>query len=183
MKILETPLKDAFLIEAEPFEDNRGLFARIFCKKELMNINNNKEIVQINQSITKKKGSIRGMHYQISPFAEAKIVKCIKGRVYDVIIDLRKDSPTFLQHFPTELSKKNMKMIYVPEGFAHGFQTLEDNCELIYFHTNYYSAEHEKRINCKDNILGIKWPIEITDISEKDKKAETLEKNYEGIEL
>ena len=125
MIFIPTPLKGSYEIVLEPKGDNRGWFARFYCKKEFEQINHTKEWVQMNHSFTSTKGSIRGMHFQNPPYAEVKLVRCIAGAVYDVIIDLRKDSPTFLQHYGTQLSAENKKMLYIPEGFAHGFQTLD----------------------------------------------------------
>ena len=135
------PLQGSYVIELQPFQDERGWFARFFCKNEFQKIGHKKEWVQINHSFTYKKGTIRGMHFQLTPFREIKMVRCIAGAVYDVIIDLRKGSSTFLQWFGAELSAANKKMMYIPEGFAHGFQCLSDNCELIYHHTEFYKPE------------------------------------------
>jgi dTDP-4-dehydrorhamnose 3,5-epimerase len=183
MKFIETPLKGAYIIEAEPFTDHRGVFARTFCKKEFLGINHTKEIVQVNYSATKRKGSIRGMHYQLPPMAEIKIVRCVNGSVFDVIVDLRKGSPTFLKWFGAALSKENMKMMYVPEGFAHGFQALEDDSDLIYMTTQYFSKEQDSGLNPKDTTINIKWPVEITEISEKDDNKPLITKNFKGIDL
>jgi len=131
----EITLKDAYVIEPEPFQDGRGMFVRIFCKNELSAINHSKEIVQANHSINMKRGAVRGMHFQKPPKAEIKFVKCIKGSVYDVIIDLRRNSPTFLKWHGEDLTEKNMLMLYIPGGFAHGFQTIDPESELLYFHT------------------------------------------------
>jgi len=183
MKIKQTPLQDAFSIEPEPFEDDRGLFARVFCQQELQHILHNKNIVQINHSITKQKGAIRGMHFQYPPKAEIKMVKCLRGSVFDVIIDLRKGSPTFLKWHGETLSYENMRMLYIPEGFAHGFQTLEENSELLYLHTEFYSPEHEGGVRYDDPKVGIKWPSKVTDISEKDKKHALLKNEFQGIKI
>ena len=183
MKIKQTPLQDAFSIEPEPFEDDRGLFARVFCKQELQNILHGKNIVQANHSMTRQKGAIRGMHFQKPPKAEIKMVKCLFGSVFDVIIDLMKGSPTFLKWHGEILSSKNMKMMYVPEGFAHGFQTLEKNCELLYLHTEFYSREYDGGVRYDDPKVGIKWPLDVTDISEKDKKHVLLENEFQGIKI
>lgn len=183
MKFHETPLKGAYIIEAEPFVDHRGIFSRTFCKKEFQEINHAKEIVQINYSMTKMKGGLRGLHYQLPPKAEIKVVRCISGSVFDVIVDLRKDSPTFLKWFGEILSKDNMKMMYVPEGFAHGFLSLEENSALIYFTTEFYSPEQERGINYKDPAINIKWPSDILEVSEKDKNYPFLEKDFKGISL
>lgn len=183
MTFMESPLKGAYIIEPEPFIDNRGMFARVFCKDELRKINHHKEIVQINHSITRKKGAVRGMHYQSPPNAEIKMVKAIKGSVYDVIIDIREGSLTFLKWFGEILSQENMKMMYVPEGFAHGFQTLEDDCELLYFHTEFYNKPTEGAVRYNDPLINIKWPLELTEISEKDNTHPLLDKDFRGIKI
>ena len=183
MKIAATPLKGVFIIEPEPFEDTRGMFSRIFCKKEFQSISFVKNIMQVNHSITVEKGAIRGVHFQRPPMAEIKMVKCLRGSVFDVIIDLRKDLPTFLKWHGETLSAENMKMMYVPEGFAHGFQTMESNSELLYFHTEFYSPEHEEAVRYDDPLINIQWPMEITDISEKDRNHPLLSQDFEGIVL
>ena len=181
MKFIETDIKDLFIIEPEPFEDDRGKFYRIFCLNELKEIGHTKKIVQANQSLSKQKGTIRGMHFQYPPKAEIKIVKCINGSVFDVTIDLRKKSPTFLQWYGVILSAENMKIMYIPEGFAHGFQTLENNSELLYFHTEFYSPEYEAGIRYNDPAINIKWPLEITNISKRDREHELINENFKGI--
>ena len=178
MKIKQTPLQDAFIIEPEFFKDDRGLFARLFCQQELQSSLNNKNIVQINHSLTRQKGALRGMHFQYPPKAEIKIVKCLRGSVFDVIIDLRKGSSTFLDWHGEELSAENMKMMHVPEGFAHGFQALEENCELLYLHTEFYSPEYEGGVRYNDPKIGIKWPLEATDISERDRNHPLLSEDF-----
>jgi len=181
MKIKQTPLQDAFIIEPEPFKDDRGLFARVFCQHELRNILKGKNIVQINHSITKQKGAIRGMHFQYPPKAEIKMVKCLRGSVFDVIIDLRKGSSTFLKWHGETLSSENMKMLYIPEGLAHGFQTLEENSELLYLHTEFYSPEHEGGVRYNDLAINISWTLDVTDISEKDRNYPLLSQDFEGV--
>jgi len=183
MKIKQTPLQNAFVIEPEPFTDDRGLFARVFCKQELQSILHDKNIVQVNHSMTRQKGAIRGMHFQYPPKAEIKMVKCICGSVFDVIIDLRKGSPSFLKWHGETLSAKNMKMMYVPEGFAHGFQTLQPNSELLYLHTEFYNPEHEGSVFYDDPKIGIKWPLKVTEISDKDKRYPFLTQDFGGIQL
>lgn len=175
------PLKDAFTIDTEPFQDERGLFARTFCKNEFQQIEHKGEFVQFNHSHTNLSGTIRGMHYQLPPFSEIKLIRCIKGEVFDVIIDIRKGSPTFLQYFSVTLSEENMKMIYIPEGFAHGFQTLRDHSELIYHHTNFYTPGMEGGIRYDDPAININWPEELTTISEKDKNMPYLSNDFQGI--
>ncbi|MEO5592086.1 MAG: dTDP-4-dehydrorhamnose 3,5-epimerase, partial [Chitinophagaceae bacterium] len=181
MVFTETILKGSFTIELTPFTDNRGWFARTYCKDEFKRIGHTGEWVQMNHSFTSKAGALRGMHYQLPPFTEIKMVRCIAGAVYDVIIDLRKDSATFLQWFGTELSAKNKRMIYIPEGFAHGFQTLTDDCELIYHHTELYMPGAEAGVQYNDPRIGINWPLTPTEISERDKQHPLLNNNFTGI--
>jgi dTDP-4-dehydrorhamnose 3,5-epimerase len=177
----ETPLPGAYLIEPEPRIDDRGFFARTFCKNEFGRLNLHKEFVQFNHSKTIKKGTIRGMHYQLPPFSEIKLIRCICGRVFDVIIDIRKESPFFLQHFAVELSEANMLSLYIPEGFAHGFQTLEDNSQLIYHHTAYYAPGHEAGIRYNDPVIGINWPLPVSEITDKDRNHKLLEISFKGL--
>lgn len=169
MKFTETKLKGLYVIEPEILSDERGRFARTYCKKEFAKINFEKEFVQMNFSVNYKKGTLRGMHYQLPPYEETKLIRCISGKVFDVAIDLRKNSGTYLQWFGTELSKDNSKMILIPEGFAHGFLTLEDNSELIYHHTEYYNPSAERGIRYDDKSVNIKFPGEVLIVSEKDK--------------
>ena len=183
MKFKETEIKGLIVIEVVPFQDHRGKFYRVYCKNELKNIGYNKELVQINQSLTKKKGTIRGMHFQYPPKAETKIIKCLKGSIFDVVVDLRYKSTTFLYWHSETLTADNMKMLYIPEGFAHGFQTLEDNSELLYFHTESYSPDYESGIKYNDPKIGIKWPLEIADISVRDRGFKLLDNNFKGLNL
>lgn len=183
MKFIQLPLRGAYVIEPEAFQDKRGTFVRLFCKDELKRIKNTREIVQINHSITVQKGAVRGMHYQRRPKAEIKIVKCLCGAIFDVIIDLRKGSPTFLKWYGEILSAENMRMLYIPEGFAHGFQTLESNSELLYFHTEFYSPRHEGGIRYDDPRVGIQWPLEVVEISERDMNHPLINDNFSGISI
>lgn len=181
MKFIPTSLKGAFIIELEPFSDSRGSFIRSFCKDELKAVGFHSHIVQVNQSITKKEGAFRGFHYQRKPYTEIKIIRCLKGLVYDMIIDIRENSPTFLQCFSVELSAENFKMIYIPEGFAHGFQSLSNDSELLYLHSEYYKPETELGLNIEDPRLGLKLPLPITEISDRDKNHPYITKNFKGI--
>jgi len=183
MRIDKLSLEGAFVIESEPFIDDRGIFARVFCQQELQHILHGKNIVQINHSLTRRKGALRGMHFQHPPKAEIKIVKCMRGSVFDAIVDLRHNSPTFLKWYGETLSAENMKMMYVQEGFAHGFQTLEENCELLYLHTEFYSPEHEGGVRYNDPLINISWPLEITDISDKDNNYSLVVEDFKGILL
>lgn len=168
------PLQDAYIIESNPYEDHRGKFCRLFCQEELKQIGHHKQIVQINHSLTKQKGTVRGMHYQKPPKAEIKMVKCLKGEVFDVIVDLRKDSSTFLKWHGEILSSENLKTMYIPEGFAHGFQVLESDSELLYFHTEFYDPMYEAGIRYNDPKLNITWLLEPINISEKDQNYPLL---------
>lgn len=155
----ETKLKGAFIIELKRLEDERGFFARTFCQEEFRAHGLNPRVVQCNISFNKQKGTLRGMHYQIAPYEEAKLVRCTRGAIYDVIIDLRPESPTFKQWVAAELTAENRRMLYVPEGFAHGFQTLEDNTEVFYMMSEFYHPECAKGVRWDDPAFGIKWPI------------------------
>jgi dTDP-4-dehydrorhamnose 3,5-epimerase len=181
MKFHATPLNGSFIIDLEPFSDNRGWFSRYYCKNEFAQIGHFKEWVQMNHSFTSTKGSVRGMHYQLPPHSEIKLVRCVHGAVFDVIIDIRKDSDTFLQWFGEELSAANKKMMYIPEGFAHGFQCLTDDCELLYHHTEFYKPGKEAGIVYNDVTLGIKWPLQVTVISEKDNQHDVITNDFKGI--
>ena len=182
MKFEETILKGSYVIELDLFEDNRGWFTRTFSKDIFQKqIGFTKEWVQMNHSFTKAKGAIRGMHFQLHPFSEIKLVRCIAGEVFDVIVDLRKGSATFLQWYGTKLSAENKKMIFIPEGFAHGFQTLSANAELIYHHSEFYNPEAESGIKCDDPAINIQWPLEITEISEKDKNHPLIDSTFKAL--
>lgn len=177
----ETHLQGCYTITLTPFKDDRGWFARTFCKKEFEAIGHTKEWVQLNHSFTAQRGALRGMHYQLPPFSEIKMVRCIAGAVYDVVIDLRKDSATFGQWFGTELSAENKQMLYIPEGFAHGFQVLENDSELIYHHTQFYMPGVEGGIRFDDPAVHINWPLAVTDISERDKNHPLLDNDFKGL--
>ncbi len=182
-KIITEVLNGIKLIETKPVNDDRGFFQRLVCFDEFKEIGLNKNIVNINNSFTKNAGAIRGLHYQIQPFSETKIVKCIKGSIYDVAVDIRKNSPTFLKYFATELTEKNNRMLFIPEGFAHGFQSLTNDTEIIYFVTNYYSKKHDSGLNPFDTRINITWALECTDISEKDRNAKFIDNNFIGIDI
>ena len=169
MKFIETRLKGAFIIEPERLEDERGFFARTFCQKEFEAHGLNPRMVQCNISYNKHKGTLRGMHYQVAPMAEAKLVSCTRGAIYDVIMDLQPESPTYCQWLAEELNAENRKMIYIPEGFAHGFQTIEDETEVFYQMSEFYSPEHARGVRWDDQVFRIKWPLDTKIISEKDR--------------
>lgn len=181
MKFSKTHFDGLVVIDAEPFVDDRGHFFRTYCKNEFEGMGHTKEFVQINHSVNKYKGTFRGFHYQNPPFKEIKVVRCISGSVLDVVIDIRKNSKTFLESFQLEISEENRKMIYIPEGFAHGFITLEDNSQLIYFHSEFYNPKFEKGLRFDDPRLDIELPFDPNSISEKDKKYPLLKNTFEGI--
>jgi dTDP-4-dehydrorhamnose 3,5-epimerase len=183
MKFVETPIAGAYYIELESFLDERGLFARTFCQREFAQIGFHKQIIQINHSVTGQKGTIRGMHYQLPPASETKIIRCIQGKVFDVMVDIRAGSPTFKQWYGVELSKDNMRMVYIPEGFAHGFQTLTDNTELIYHHSAFYTQDLERGLRFNDVALSIKWPLPVGSISPKDQSYPLIDNNFKGIKI
>lgn len=177
-------INGAFLLDPELIEDVRGHFYRGFCRRELENCGGRiDEIVQVNRSFNKSKGTFRGLHYQLPPFAEEKIITCLKGCVADVIVDVRRDSPTFLVYEIVELSSVNKKSLLIPKGCAHGFITLNDNSELLYMHTNYYAPQYESACSIFDPLLSIKLPIDILEISDRDKSHELLSRDFKGIEI
>jgi len=178
MKFIETSLAGARVIELEKRGDERGFFARFFCVNEFDEAGLNRDVVQINNSLSRNKGTLRGMHYQLPPKAEDKIVRCIRGSLLDVIIDLRPNSATFMQHYSVELSAENRKALFVPKGFAHGFITLEDDTEAFYLVTERYAPEFERGLRYNDPRFSIKWPIEPVEISENDMKWRDFDPDY-----
>jgi dTDP-4-dehydrorhamnose 3,5-epimerase len=171
MKFHPTPLAGAYTIELEKRGDDRGFFARTFCVNEFGALGLDAKIVQINNSLSRIKGTLRGLHYQLPPQAETKIVRCIRGALYDVILDVRQESSTFGQWFGAELTAENRTMMYVPKGFAHGFITLEPDTEAFYLATEFYGPDRERCVRYNDPKFGIKWPAEPVVISDKDKAA------------
>lgn len=168
MVFSETALKGAFIIDIKKLEDERGFFARGWCEKEFQEHGLVFHIAQANISHNKKKGTLRGMHYQAAPYEETKLIRCTKGALYDVIIDLRPDSATYKQWIGVELTADNYRLLYVPENFAHGFMTLEDNTEAVYQVSEFYTPAAEQGIRWDDPAFGIKWPINVEVISDKD---------------
>jgi dTDP-4-dehydrorhamnose 3,5-epimerase len=169
MIFFETSLKGSFIIEIERLEDQRGFFARSWCEREFTKNNIGTKWVQANISFNKKKGTLRGLHYQASPHEEDKLIRCSRGKIYDVIVDLRQDSDTFKKWVAVQLSAENRRMIYVPKGFAHGFITLEDDTEVFYLMSEFYFPGDGRGIRWDDRAFGIKWPEKITVISDQDK--------------
>jgi dTDP-4-dehydrorhamnose 3,5-epimerase len=178
-----TPLAGLIVIERHPIADERGLFERLFCIDELAAMNIQMPILQANRSVTAGKGTVRGMHFQYPPHAESKLITCLAGRVFDVAVDLRRGSSTFLRWHAEELSNDNHKSILIPAGFAHGLQTLEAGCELLYFHSVAYAAAAEGGIQPTDPRLGIAWPLPIADMSVRDRSHPALTGGFDGIVL
>lgn len=168
MIFAETKLKGAFIIQPEKLEDERGFFARTWCKRELEAHGLNPNLVQCNISFNKKRGTLRGMHHQVPPHEEAKLVRCTMGAIYDVIIDLRPNSLTFKQWISVELTAENRKMIYIPEGVSHGFMTLDDNTEVFYHMSEFYAPECARGVRWNDPAFDIVWSGDVTVISERD---------------
>lgn len=168
MIFTETKLQGAFILDLEERPDDRGFFARTFCMKEFEAHGLKPTVAQCNLSFNHKAGTLRGMHYQTPPAAETKLVRCTRGAIYDVIIDMRPDSPTYLQHIGVELSEDNRRALYVPELFAHGYQALTDGAEVVYQVGEFYTPGYERGIRYDDPTFGIEWPMPITVISDKD---------------
>jgi len=169
MIFTETKLKGAFIVDLKPFKDERGFFARAWCQREFEEHGLSGDIKQVNLSYNIKKGTLRGMHYQIQPYGEAKMVRAVRGALYDVIIDLRPDSPTYLQWIGVELSADNHRLLYVPENFGHGFQTLTDDADALYQVSEFYTPGAERGIRYDDPTFKIEWPLPISVISDKDR--------------
>lgn len=178
---IDTSLNGLKVLQRKVIEDERGFLSRVFCAEAFAEYGFKKAINQINHTLTQQKGSVRGLHYQLPPYAEIKLVSCIKGEVFDIAVDLRKDSPTFLHWYGEVLSESNRRSLLIPEGFAHGFQTLTDDCEMLYLHSAPYVKEAEAAINITDPRLAINLPLKITDRSEKDASHPMINNNFEGI--
>ena len=183
MKCTPLSLPGLCLLESEPFSDHRGRFARLFCEKELKEAGIDMNIVQINHSVTRGVGAVRGMHFQFPPHAEIKIVRCLQGRCFDVAVDLRPDSPTFLEWHGEVLSGDDDKALIIPKGFAHGFQVLEQDTELLYLHSAYYTPDSEGAVRYNDPAIGIEWPLAPTDISDRDMQHPLIDDQFQGVRI
>ena len=181
--IEDTSIEGLQIIQRQPIGDDRGYLERLFCTDELRAIIGSRNIVQINHTMTSKAGTVRGMHYQQPPHAEMKLVSCLRGEVFDVAVDLREDSPTFLHWYGEVLSEDNHRTFCIPEGFAHGFQTLTENCELIYFHTAAYAPDAEAGLSALDPCLAIDWPLSITELSPRDQQHAMLNSDFSGLSV
>lgn len=183
MKLTESPIAGVWIAESPVHRDHRGAFSRLFCAEQQSALIGDRRIVQINHSLTHAVGAVRGLHYQRSPHAEMKIVRCLRGRVFDVAVDLRKGSPTFLDWTAAELSPANRQALIIPEGCAHGFQVLEQDSELLYLHTAFYTPAAEAAVRYDDPAIGIDWPLPPTDLSARDIGHPNLAAGFEGVIL
>lgn len=183
MIIYPTPIADLMVAESKAFKDDRGAFARLFCEQELSSVIGGRKIVQINHSCTATVGALRGLHFQHAPHAEMKLIRCLRGKVWDVAVDLRPQSPSYKRWYAQELSPQNAYMMVIPEGFAHGFQVLEAGSELLYLHTAFYKLESEGGLRYDEPELRINWPLPVTDISARDSSHAYIDASFRGIVL
>ncbi len=178
----ETPLAGAYTIDLEKRGDDRGFFARLFCAQEFEDHGLVSKFVQVNNSLSSKAGVLRGLHYQLPPSSEVKVVRCVSGSLYDFIVDLRPDSPTFMKSFGAELTAENRKMMYVPRGFAHGFLTLKDQTEAVYLVSDFYDPKSERGIRFDDPTIGLELPAPVLEISDKDRSWPSLGGGFHNLE-
>jgi dTDP-4-dehydrorhamnose 3,5-epimerase len=176
-----TSIPGLVVVETAPLSDHRGAFVRLYCERELASLIGERRILQINHSRTTSIGAVRGLHYQCPPHAEMKLVRCLKGRVWDVAVDFRHNSPTFLRWHAEELTPTNARMLVIPEGFAHGFQALEPESELLYLHTAFYTRDSEGGLRHDDPRLAIHWPLGVTDLSPRDAAHPFINSDFSGI--
>ncbi len=179
--VLDTPLDGLRLIERMPAKDDRGYFERLFCEMDLRDVFDTRTISQINCSVTKEVGAVRGLHFQLSPNAEMKLVSCTRGEIFDVAVDIRRSSRTFLQWFGVSLSEDNARSLLIPEGFAHGFQVMRPDSQILYVNTAPYSSVHERVINAVDPRIAISWPLSIGRRSDRDVSAPMLDDSFLGV--
>lgn len=179
--IIDTPLSGLRLVRRKPINDGRGYLERLFCAEQLQKLIPGKAVVQINHTLTARQGAVRGLHFQRPPHAETKFVSCLRGKVFDVAVDLRRGSPTFLHWHAEVLSADNHSTFVIPEGFAHGFQALSDDCEMLYFHTAAYCLAAEAGLNARDPALNIDWPETITELSARDAAHPFASDDFEGM--
>jgi len=179
--IQDMPIEGLRLLQRKPIGDNRGYLERMYCSEDLISLIPGKSIVQINHTLTVHRGTVRGMHFQQPPHAETKFISCLRGEVFDVAVDLRQDSPTFLRWHAEILTAENKKTLVIPEGFAHGFQTLTMDCEMLYLHTVAYRADAEGGLNARDPRLGIQWPLPIAGLSARDSAHPIVSEDFKGV--
>ena len=183
MKLADTPIAGLHLVDTEPVGDARGRFERLFCERDWSPLRDNLRFVQVNLSTTASQGAIRGLHYQRPPVAEAKLIRCVRGGVFDVAVDLRADSPTYLRWHAVELDEHTPREVFIPEGFAHGFQALTDDAQLLYFHTAPWTPDAEGGLRHDDPALAIKWPMSASNVSQRDSNHPLLAPGFEGMRL
>lgn len=179
----KTPLAELMVVERRALEDHRGFLSRFYCMDEFAEAGSSIAVAQINHTLTRAKGTVRGLHFQKTPHAEVKLVSCVKGKIWDIAVDLRSNSPTYLHWHGQILSAENRKSLLIPEGFAHGFQTLTKDCELIYLHSEKFHPESEGALNASDPKLNIGWPLPITELSERDTNHPHIDESFRGITL
>jgi len=182
-EIISTALPGLHVLQRRPLRDGRGYLERMFCTTDLASVLGTRRIEQINHTLTAERGVVRGLHFQFPPHAEMKFVSCLRGEVFDVAVDLREDSPTFLQWHAETLSADNGRTLSIPEGFAHGFQTLSEQCELIYFHTAAYVPAADGGVSPLEPRVGVRWPLPVTSMSERDSRHPPLTADYRGIRI
>ena len=179
--IRETALPGVYLLQRQPQEDERGWFERMYGSEELADVLGERAIAQVNRTLTRATATVRGMHYQVQPSAEAKVVSCLRGAIFDVAVDLRRGSPTFLRWHAEELTAENSRSLFIPEGFAHGFQAVADGCEVLYFHTAAYDRANECGVHALDPRVAISWPLPVEHLSERDASHPPLTAAFDGI--
>jgi len=180
-EVTETPLSGLYVLQRTIRADDRGWLERMYCETDLASVLDSRPIVQVNRTLTRARTTVRGMHYQLPPSAEAKMVSCLRGAAFDVAVDLRRDSPTFLQWHAEALDAENRRSLFIPEGFAHGFQALSDECELLYFHTAAYDADAERGLHPTEPRVAIEWPLPLEHLSERDASHPPLAAEFDGI--
>jgi dTDP-4-dehydrorhamnose 3,5-epimerase len=179
----DMPLSGLKLVQRKPIADARGFFARFYCAEEFRAAGLDKPVAQINHTLTRRKGAVRGLHFQHPPHAETKLVSCLAGAVFDVAVDLRAGSPTYLRWHGEMLSADNQRSLLIPEGFAHGFQTFTEDCELLYLHTAPFHSGAEGAVNIADPALAIQWPLPVSELSERDRTHPFIDAHFSGIRL
>ncbi len=180
-KFTDTPLEGLTVVERQQYRDNRGFFSRFFCAEEFAEIGFRMPIAQINHTLTVREGAVRGLHFQHPPYAEDKFVSCLRGEIFDVAVDLRRGSSTFLRWHGEVLSAENARSLLIPQGFAHGFQALTDDCELLYLHSRAYAAQSEGALNVDDPSMAIEWPLPFTEMSARDANHTFITHDFAGI--
>jgi dTDP-4-dehydrorhamnose 3,5-epimerase len=181
--VAETKLPGLYLLQRKPQADERGWFERMYCTTDLADVVGSRSIVQVNRTLTRAKGTVRGLHYQLQPSAEAKLISCLRGAIFDVAVDVRRSSPTFLRWHAELLSAENRRSLFVPEGFAHGFQATDDDCEVLYLATAAYEPAAERGVHPQDLRVAIAWPLAVEHLSERDASHPALAPDFDGIAI